>query len=265
MNGRRFLVMFLTALSAVGVFNPPVAQADNTTCANADFLFLGERAAYSIGVGGSLYFKIRVSARRSYSVMAWAPFEDVSEGTAMLNANLFSDSACTTVAPGSTNADHEPYLTPDNHGGDVDSIIATTDGTVFIRLDNSNFSAAYTAHVLVVETTLFSPWWFTGGTNQAYVELRNNMSATTDGTVTLYASDGNVCGTSNFTIPGNGNAALLVNAIGTCAGAVSGSAQIAFQGTPSGMAANITTLDVPNGTSFDAPFTPRMVWSTMSR
>jgi hypothetical protein len=40
---------------------------------------------------------------------------------------------------------------------------------------------------------------------------------------------------------------------------------VAFQGQPGGMAANITTLDVPNGTSVDSPFTPRMVWGNTTR
>jgi hypothetical protein len=65
-------------------------------------------------------------------------------------------------------------------------------------------------------------------------------------------------------VAGNGNSALSVGALGTCAGG-SGSAQIAFAGTPGGIVANITTIDAVNGTSFDSPFVARMVWSTFSR
>ena len=63
MDGRRFVVMFLAAFAAVGVFNPQAAQAANTTCPNADFLFLGERASYTIASTGSLFFKARVTAQ----------------------------------------------------------------------------------------------------------------------------------------------------------------------------------------------------------
>jgi hypothetical protein len=156
--------------------------------------------------------------------------------------------------------DREPTLSTINHNGDAVSIIPTFTGTLFVRVIN-NVATGYYVNTMVMETSLFSPWWFTGGTNQAYVELRNNMSSGTTGTLTFYASNGAVCGTSNFSLNGNGNAAVQINAVGTCAGSVSGSAQLVFQGTPGGMAANITTLDVPNGTSFDSPFTPRMVWS----
>jgi hypothetical protein len=119
--------------------------------------------------------------------------------------------------------------------------------------------------VLFIETTLFSPWWFTGGTNQAYVEVRNNMNAATTAALTFYRSNGTVCGTTNVPMSGNGNAAVEINTVGACAAAVSGSAQIAFPGTAGGLAANITTLSVPNGTSFDSPSVPRMVWGTFTR
>ena len=124
---------------------------------------------------------------------------------------------------------------------------------------------AYTVHTLFIETTLFSPWWFVGGTNNAFAEVRNNMNSSTTAFITFYSSTGAVCGTTSAVIPGNGNTAVNIGAVGTCLGAISGSAQIAFAGTPGGLVANITTIDGVVGTSFDAPFTPRMVWSTFSR
>ena len=73
MTGRRFRVMFLAAFAAVGVFSPSVGEAADNSCANADFLFLGERAQYTIASTGSLFFKARVTANRSYWVLAWGP------------------------------------------------------------------------------------------------------------------------------------------------------------------------------------------------
>jgi len=102
-------------------------------------------------------------------------------------------------------------------------------------------------------------------TNQAFVEIRNNMNDTTDARLTAYGPTGAVCGTTTLSIPGNGNTAVAINSLGSCASTVSGSAQIAFPGTPAGLVANTTTIDAVNGTSFDSPFTPRMVWSTFSR
>ena len=86
--------------------------------------------------------------------------------------------------------------------------IPPADGVVYIQVAN-NIGAPYTMHVLIIETTLFSPWWFTGGTNQAFVEVRNNMNDTTDAKLTAYGATGAVCGTTTLSIPGNGNTAVV--------------------------------------------------------
>jgi len=264
MKGRRVFVTFIAACATVCIMTPSVAQAANTTCANAWMLSLGERGQDFVAASTSVYYKVSVVAGRSYSIMAWAPFQDPGTSAVSIDTNFFTDNACTVAAATVDSSDREPNLNTTSHDGDVDSIIPNFTGTLYIRTANL-IATSYYIHTMVVETSLFSPWWFTGGTNQAYVELRNNMASSTTGTLTFYASTGAVCGTSNFSLAGNGNAAVQINAIGTCAGSVSGSAQVAFQGTPGGMAANITTLDVPNGTSFDSPFTPRMVWSNTTR
>jgi hypothetical protein len=265
MKGRRIPVTLIAACATVCLLMPSVAHATNNTCANADFLFLGERAQYSIASTGSLFFKTRVTAKRSYAVLAWGPFQDVSEGGVDLTVTLYSDNSCTTQADGADATDFEPLVSGIiGHTSDQDSLIPPADGVVYIQVAN-NVGGPYLIHVLIIETTLFSPWWFTGGTNQAYVEVRNNMNEGTTAQVTLYRPNGTVCGTSNLPVDGNGNAAIAINNVGTCAAALSGSAQIAFAGMPGGMTANTTTLDVVNGTSFDSPFTPRMVWSTFSR
>ena len=256
--------MTVGVCAIAAILTPSRAEAQNTTCGNADYIFLGERASYFHQNNTSLYFKTRVTAGRSYTVIAWAPFQDATEGGANLSVSLWSDQTCLTEPLGVDPTDFEPRVNQiPAHTGEQDSIIPALDGTLYVQVSNS-LGVAYTTHLLVIETTLFSPWWFTGGTNQAFVEIRNNMTGTTTAHVTLYRPDGSVCGTSALTIAGNGNAAISVGAIGTC-GAGSGSAQIAFAGTPGGMTANTTTIDAVNGTSFDSPFSPRMVWSTFSR
>jgi hypothetical protein len=258
--------MCVSTVALLGLFAPAPAFAANTTCPNADFIFPGERAQYFAAASTSLFFKTKVVAGRSYAVMAWAPFNDAGEGGASVGIDMFSDSNCTTFAAGVNTTDYEPQLFGiPSHSGDHDNIIPTADGTIYINVTNF-VAVGTTVHVLVMETTLFSPWWFTGGTNQAFVEVRNNMSQATTATVTLYKNTGVVCGTTQVVLAAHANAAVLVNSVGTCATTPFwGSAQIAFPGTPGGLAANTTTIDVPNGTSFDSPFTPRMVWGTFSR
>ena len=265
MKFNRILVASMAACTTVGLIAASTAQGQiNTTCANANFIFLGERVSQFHQNDASLYFKARVTAGRSYTVIAWAPFQAAGQGGANLAVSIWGDAACSTEAIGVDSTDYEPRvnLIPD-HTGEQDSIIPSADGTIYIQVVNS-VGIAYTTQVLMMETTLFSPWWFTGGTNQAFIEMRNNMTTATTAQVTMYRPDGIACGSTAVTIPGNGNSAISVGAVGTCA-AGSGSAQIAFAGTPGGMIANITTIDAVNGTSFDSPFAPRMVWSTFSR
>ena len=263
MKGRRVLVTFIAACATVCIMTPSVAQAA-VTCSNANMLALGERGQDIVPASGSLYYKVAVVAGRSYSIMTWAPYQEAGTSLVSLDTAFYTDSACTVAAATVDQTDREPILSTTSHNGDAVSIIPTFTGTLFVRVINS-VATAYYASTVVMETSLFSPWWFTGGTNQAYVELRNNMNGATTGTLTFYASTGAVCGTSNFSLNGNGNTAVLINGVGTCVGSIFGSAQVAFQGQPGGMAANITTLDVPNGTSFDSPFTPRMVWGNTTR
>ena len=121
----------------------------------------------------------------------------MGEGGVNLSVTLYSDSSCTTGAAGADSTDYEPLvsLVP-GHASDSDSLIPPADGVVYIRVAN-NIGAPYTMHVLIIETTLFSPWWFTGGTNQAFVEIRNNMNDTTDAKLTAYGPTGAVCGTTH--------------------------------------------------------------------
>ena len=195
-------------------------------------------------------------AGRSYALFAWAPDR---QGSAFLSLDLFTDS-CTTPVEAVTIVPFEPSVSV----GTQASFLSVLSGPLYIRVRNTSPAPNLIVNTLVIETTLFSPWWFTGGTNQAFIEVRSNMGDWfTLAQVTLYRSNGTVCGTTDLGIEPNGNVAIAVNTIGDCAAAVSGSAQIAFDGTPNGVVANITTIDAVNGTSFDSPFTARMVWSML--
>jgi hypothetical protein len=266
MKNRRALAMLMAASALVCLATPSLAQAQDA-CGEATYLLPSQRIQTFIVGDSTLFFKTRVTAGRSYSILAWAPSQDASEGGAHLVLGLSTDCSAGIIGPDGPHAEPHVELVP-GHMGDDKSFTPEADGTLYIALGNrisTDVTVGYDAHLMLIETTLFSPWWFTGGTNQAFIEMRNNMSGPTTAVLTLYRADGTVCGSGSLELAGNGNAAVDAGSLGTCAAAVSGSAQIAYSGTPGGMAANITTIDVPNGTSFDAPFKPRMSWTTFSR
>jgi hypothetical protein len=263
----RLVLLGLGTYVVVGILAPSVAEAQPVNpCSLADFALLGEASQFDgVAAGGNMYLKTRLKAGRSYVALAWAPIGGgpLGEDSADLSVDYLTDD-CTTPATTVATLSSEPSLTVPGHVGGQVSIIPTTSGPVYIRVHN-NAPTSTLLKVMVFETTLFSPWWFTGGTNQAYAEIRNNSGDTVAATITAFSPNGTVCGTSNLSIAGDGNAAVDIGALGTCRAAVSGSAQIAFQSMPAGLTANITTIDVVAGTSFDSPFTPRMVWSMLNR
>jgi hypothetical protein len=270
MKSHRVVLMLVVMCTVFSVLAPAVASAQAPpACALADFALLGEASTFNgVASADSIYLKARLKAGRSYVAIAWAPIGGgpLGEDDADLSIDYFTDSTCTTAATTVSvlPATAEPSVTVPGHTGAQVSIIPTTSGPVYVRIHN-NAPTQVLLKAIVFETTVFSPWWFAGGTNTAYAEIRNNSGDTVAATLTAFRPNGTVCGTTNLTIAGDGNTAVDIGALGTCRAALSGSAQIAFQGAPGGVTANITTIDVTLGTSFDSPFSPRMVWSLLDR
>jgi hypothetical protein len=269
MRAHRVVLMLLAVGTIVGVLAPDSAQAQPNPCALADFGLPGEVSEFSgISAGDSVYLKTRLKAGRSYIAMAWAPAGGgpLGEDDVDLSVNYFTESTCTTAATTVSvlPATAEPSVIVPGHAGSQVSIIPSATGTYYIRFRN-NAPTQVLLKAMVFETTISSPWWFTGGTNQAYAEIRNNSGDAVDAQLTVFRPNGTVCGTINLSIPGDGNTAVDIGGLGTCGAALSGSAQLSFQGTPGGLTANITTINVVTGTSFDSPFVPRMVWSNFNR
>jgi hypothetical protein len=73
------------------------------------------------------------------------------------------------------------------------------------------------------------------------------------------------CGSENIAIGGNDTQFRRVNDFPGCVAAVFGSASITYFGPHGGIVANTTVIDSVQGVSFDEPFTPRMVWSILTR
>ena len=245
----------------VGLCAPAKVWADNTTCANAEALMLGETASDTLPASGDIYYKLRLVAGRSYTFMAWIPFEDLGEGGGDLSVSVYQDTTCTTLVSSTTSvgSDSEPSLSFPNADGDTWSFVAPVTGNYRFQINNQ-VASLYTVRGVAIETTLFSPWWFVGGNNNAFVEIKNTTNATRSVTLTAYTAAGAVCGTSTVSVPANGNTAVNIKSLGTCAAAVSGGSQIAHNGQVGSFVANTTTIDVVSGTSFDAPFSTRMGW-----
>ena len=269
MKRRQSLVLVVLTAAAVLVAAGG-ARAENSTAANANFVLFGQVKSDVIGPTASnqyQWYKLRLVPGRSYSAYAWAPDADPSETTVSLDFTWWLDNG-TTAAGGVGTSEAEPIPNVTDHNGDVEYIrptttdCAVTSGCTFrLRLAAASAAAGFTVNVLVVETTLFSPWWQVGNGYDSAPQIRNNTTSTLSVTYTAYNAAGTVVCTKSANIAGNGTLIFGLGssvAAGGCGIASGyGSAQISFLGPPGAFTANSTTLGSASGLSFDAPFTPR--------
>lgn len=247
----RRLFVALTLVAGVGV--SPV-WADNTTAPNARELFLGQAQFQSYAAGASRWYKAHLVAGRSYQLLVWAPYTDPSQAVISLDSAFFQDDGL-TIATTVYTGDVEPRMEASNNN-DAERIIPALTAVHRFRVTNAS-AGAYAVNVMLVETTLFSPWYFAASGYDGYVTIRNNMSQTVTVIITAYAANGAVVGSTSVAIPANGNTFVTVSSLGAAA---SGSVQIAHNGSLNGVSANVTSLNAATGLSFDAPFTARMSW-----
>ena len=250
------------------LFTASPALAINTTCANREMLLVGTSASVSIGASSSAFYSVALTAGRSYLVLVWQPFQDASEGLAPADISVFSDGACATAASGVTDVSTEEPFVASGSGGVVDleavAILPGTSGEHVIQVAHTG-AAAVTHRVVITETTLYSPWWFLGAPNQAFITISNRSNVANLVFVTMNGPNGAQCGTTTAAIPPNGNTFVSVGSFAPCVAAGSGSAQLAFAGTPGSIQANTTVINATAGTSFDEPFVPRIVWNVIER
>lgn len=236
------------------------ASAANTTCADREAMLVGSTENWSIGAGASAYFATRLFAGRSYAFLVWTPFEDAGEGGGTVTLTIYSDTACTTTATTSDIETREPWGNIASADVDGRAFVPATTGEYVLRVANGE-ARSVSHRIMVIETTLYSPWWYVGSPNQSFITVANTLSThSVTPTITIRGTNGTTCGTATPTIPANGNVFIRVNDYPSCVSAGYGQAHISFLATPGAIVANTTVIDSVGGVSFDEPFTPRAVW-----
>ena len=256
------------SLVALVLCGPTIVAADNTTAQAARFLMPGEKQTDAFDATlTDRWYVTNLVASRSYAVYAWAP--DEPAGSADLAEIAFFTDAGVTPAEVVETADQEVDISFSLFNHTQTKIIPTTSGAHWLRLSTvSAPTAAYDVSLILVETTLYSPWGFIDDTSayQAILQIRNNTSSPVTVHVTVYDGTGAAGGIPyQITLQGNANASVSVGpdlqVSGT--GGQSGSAQLSHTGPPGALSANMTTLSATTGLSPDAPFTPRMQWGPL--
>lgn len=247
-------ILLIAAFSMLGAVQ--VAEAANDTISTAWPALLGEKRLESLASSGVGYFRYVLTGGRSYAAFCWPPFIETI-GSCTVEIRDFSDTSVGT----SLGISAEPF--PASGSIAVFTPANTVTSTVFFVRVTNNSAATNYINVILIETTLAAPWYFTAPSAgyEAYVEIRNNTARTVNVTVRAYANTGGTTPTNSttVTVPANGNTAVRVN--GDLGITGSGSVTLTYDAMPGGVVANVTTLSATTGLSFDAPATPRMVWS----
>ena len=259
---KRFISTIAVSLILVMGMVAPALAVPNIA-ANAQELFLGQAFWQGIPAATGYWYKANLTAGRSYCVYAWEPYADPSVSAPSVDMAVYRSDGV-TPASDVYSTDIEPKVEntgPGGNNGEQRRIIPSVNDSYRIRVGN-NAAAVHTVYVMVVETTLFAPWFFVSPDSgyDGYIEMRNNTSNTLTAVVTAFDPAGGVFGSISINLPANGNAVITATSLGVISSY--GSVQIAHNGGPGAICANITTLSSITGLSFDSPFTPRMVWST---
>ncbi len=110
----------------------------------------------------------------------------------------------------------------------------------------------------VVETTLWTNWFFVAGDYSSFTLLRNTTGAPINATLTWRSLAGTVVGTQTLVIPAYG--LVVPDARTAVSGATSGSVEIGHDGEPQALVGSQTTLSGSTGLSFDTVLSQRDRW-----
>jgi hypothetical protein len=138
--------------------------------------------------------------------------------------------------------------------------IATADEDNLAKVTAGVSGTSGTFRVRIIDTTLFCPWFFSGSGFEAFILVKNTTSTARNATVTVYNPAGTPLGTQSGVAPVNGSLNLQVSApppVGFGLTSAAGGVQIAHNGPPGALIANVTSLSFGSGVSFDTPASPR--------
>ena len=250
---------FLTITTGLVLVCANGAQAQNTTAGTAFRLLIGQAPVRFTLTDATTqrWFDFQSRAGRSYCV-------EVTSTDDGMGANLAQNDPAVTVY--SNAAGTAQIGTNDDIATEPDAAFqsrvcfiaaAAQDGR--IKVTDSDAGTAY-YHIRIVESTLWSSWFFQGGDYNSFVLARNTTDKTCNVTITWRTSAGAVAGTSGAT-------AVAAHAgIGTnskafvSAATVNGTVEIAHDCSPEALVGQMTSLSASTGLGFDSPLLQRRPW-----
>ena len=251
---------FVLAVLAVLLASAP-AQADNTSFANAQNLVAGQPpVSFTLNAAtAARYYVFTAVAGRSYC----AEMVTTSETSVIADSTVAIYHQNQSVAASNDNTNEEPLSganAPSGGGLSRACYVASVNELAYVLVSQPNPSTTFQWSARVVETTLFSNWFFVGGDYGAFTLLRNTTSSALTYTITWRNGAGTVVASSSATLSANGATFIDARTRPAAVAAVSGTVEIAHSSSPDALVASTTVLSGTTGLSFDAPFVKRQPW-----
>jgi hypothetical protein len=262
MNRTRGLVVALTILVA-----PGYAWADNTSSVDAYSMMPGAPAAEATVSNTApttvnrWYVAGWLAPHRSYCVQTYGGADfDTSTTTGNTNTvlTLFGADA-TTVKDNGVNDD----ILTEPRGWALSRVCFATgdiDEKVYIRVSAGVSGSSFKVRTQLIETTLFSNWFFTGSDYLAYTLIRNTTNEPLQYGIRWRNAAGTEVAHDSGVLPANGSIAINARAYPGAVTAIAGTVDIIHIGPPDAIVASTTVLSTTTGLSFDAPFNTRRTY-----
>ena len=246
----------------LGALLPRSASAQNTTSGGAHSFVPGGAAAedyFDNTTHTERWYHLSSTAARSYcaETQGGVMNDDSTDSLIDTVLTIFDANATTVLASNDDSIGGEP-------GGFVLSRacwVAPGNGAEYIKVTPHTAGQSFAFRLKLVETTLFSNWFFVGGDYNAYALLRNTTKVPVTYSINWRNSDGTiVASVGPLTLPGNGSTFKNARDIPGAASAVSGTVEILHNGSAGAIMATSTILSSTTGLSFDTFFLARPSW-----
>ena len=259
--------MFRRTVGLVFVFGvlyallPRSASAQNTTSGGAHSFMVGGAAAedyFDNTTHTERWYHLTSTTGRSYCAETQGGvMGDDSVDSVIDTALTIYDGNATTVLASNDDA---IILEPAGFVLSRACWIAPANGAEYIKVTPHTAGQSFAFRLKLVETTLYSNWFFVGGDYNAYALLRNTTKVTVNYTINWRNAAGTIVAFSTGSLPSNGSVFKNARDFPAVLGAVSGTVEIVHDGSAGAIMATSTILSVSTGLSFDTIFQARPTW-----
>lgn len=253
-------VSYTVGLSTVAILLfASAAFAQNTTAGAAIQLTIGQTFHESTvdSTNTQRWFQLTVTSGRSYCAEAvMGRTQDVFDGQNDPSISVFRQDTTTLI----TSNDDTGFGEPGGHFNSRSCWSPTATEFEYVKVVSHSSTISTTYAVRVVETTLYSNWFFLGGDYSAYTLLRNTTSGNVSYVINWRNAAGAIVSTASGTLAANGSTFVDARSQSGALAAGSGTVEIAHNGSMDAIMATTTVLSATTGLSFDTFFIKRTAW-----